>query len=183
MSQDTAPTQPPAPGRTAPAGTPSAEKQALLEAYDTVLKHQAEIRSAEAREAEARRAARRGVRPVVWTCAALTLVLCSYLLIERPDWLFPAAGPVESVELQEASIRISMANAAQHIQRYRQQTNRLPETLTETGAYGDGIEYTRIGNGWRMTATQGTIQLTLTSGDALAPFIGNSFEIISRRAP
>jgi hypothetical protein len=178
MSQVTAPTQPPAPVRTT-----SAEKQALLEAYDTVLKHQAERREAEQREAQARRAARNRTRPFVWTSAALTLVLCTYLIIERPDWLFLQTGPAESIELQEASLRIGMANAAQHVQRYRQQNNRLPETLTEAGAYGDGIEYTRIGTGWRMRATQGTIQLTLTSRDALAPFVGNSFEIISRRAP
>ena len=131
MSQETAPTQPAAPARSA-----SVEKQALLEAYDTVLKHQAERREEEAREAEARRAARHRTRPFVWTSAALTLVLCSYLFIERPEWMFPQAGPVESTELQDASIRIGMANAAQHVQRFRQQNNRYPETLTEAGAYG-----------------------------------------------
>jgi hypothetical protein len=178
MSQETAPTQPPAPARSA-----SAEKQALLEAYDSVLKHQAERRESEAREAETRRAARHRMRPFIWTSAALTLVLCSYLLIERPEWMFPQAGPVESVELQEASIRIGMANAAQHVQRFRQQNNRYPETLIEAGAYGDGIEYTRIGDGWRMTVTKGTTDISLSSGDALPSFIGKSFEIISRRTP
>ena len=52
----------------------------------------------------------------------------------------------------------------------------------EAGAYGGGIEYTRIGSGWRMTATQGPVQLTLSSRDALATFIGRSFEVIARRA-
>jgi hypothetical protein len=178
MSQETAPTQPQPGARTA-----SAEKQALLEAYDTVLKHQAETREAEEREAEARRAARGRVRPWVWTSVACTMVLCAYLFIERPEWLFSEAGPPESVAVQEASLRIGMANAAQHIQRYRQQYNRLPESLAEAGAYSDGIEYSRIGTGWKMTATQGTIQLTLSSRDALATFIGRSFEVIARRAP
>jgi len=178
MSQETAPTPPPASAR-----TPSAEKQALLEAYDTVLKHQAERRQAEARDAESGRAARHRTRPLVWTSAALTLVLCSYLLIERPEWMFPPAGPAETVELQEASIRIGMANAAQHVERFRQQNNRYPETLTEAGAYGDGIEYTRMGDAWRMTATQGTTEITLSSEDPLSSFIGKSFEIISRRTP
>jgi hypothetical protein len=179
MSQETAPTQPSGP---ASRGA-TAEKQALLQAYDTVLKHQAERREAEARDAEARRAARQRTRPFVWTAAALTLVLCSYLLIERPDWMFPQGGPVESAELQEASIRISMANAAQHVQRFKQQNNRYPETLTEAGAYGEGIDYTRVGDGWRMTADQGTTEITLSSQDALPGFIGKSFEIIARRAP
>ena len=178
MSQETAPTQPQPGARTA-----SAEKQALLEAYDSVLKHQVETREAEQREAEARRAARGRVRPWVWTSAACTMVLCAYLFIERPEWLFSEAGPPESVAVQEASLRIGMANAAQHIQRYRQQYNRLPESLAEAGAYSDGIEYSRIGTGWKMTATPGTIQLTLSSRDALATFIGRSFEVIARRAP
>ena len=178
MSQETAPTQPPATARSA-----SVEKQALIEAYDTVLKQQAERRQEEAREAQARRAARHSTRPFVWTSAALTLVLCSYLFIERPEWMFPQAGPVESTALQDASIRIGMANAAQHVQRFRQQNTRDPESLTEAGAHGDGIEYTRIGDGWQMTATQGTAEITLNSQDALPSFIGKSFEIISRRAP
>jgi hypothetical protein len=177
MSQETTPTQPQPAARTA-----SAEKQALLEAYDTVLKHQAETRDAELRHAEARRAARGRVRSLVWTSAAFTMVLCAYLLIERPDWLFPSVGAPESTEVQEASLRIGMANAAQHIQRFYQQNRRLPETLAEAGAYDDGVEYTRIGAGWRMTATQGTIELKLTSRDALATFIGRSFEVIARRA-
>ena len=177
MNQETAPTQPQPGARTA-----SAEKQALLEAYDTVLKHQAETRESEEREAEARRAARGRVRPWVWTSAACTMVLCAYLFIERPEWLFPAAGTPETTEVQEASLRIGMANAAQHIQRYYQQYNRLPESLAEAGAYGGGIEYTRIGSGWKMSATQGTMQITLSSRDALATFIGRSFEVIARRA-
>ena len=177
MSQETAPTQPQPPARTA-----SAEKQALLEAYDTVLKHQAEAREAELRNAEARRAARGRGRAFVWTSAAFTMVLCAYLLIERPDWLFPSVGAPESSEVQEASLRIGMANAAQHIQRFYQQNSRLPETLGEAGAYGDGIVYTRIGTGWRMTATQGTLELKLTSRDVLATFIGRSFEVVARRA-
>ena len=110
------------------------------------------------------------------------MVLCAYLLIERPEWLFPAVGTARTAEVQEASLRIGMANAAQHIQRFYQQNSRLPESLAEAGAYGGGIEYTRIGTGWRMTATQGTVQLTLSSGDALATFIGRSFEVIARRA-
>jgi hypothetical protein len=176
MNQETAPTQPQPEPRTA-----SAEKQALLEAYDTVLKHQAVAREAQQREAEARRAARGRVRPWVWTSAAFTLVLCAYLFVERPEWLFPEAGTPETTQVQEASLRIGMANAAQHIQRFYQQNSRFPATLAEAGAYSDGIEYTRIGTGWRMKATRGGIELTLTSHDALANFIGRSFEVIARR--
>jgi hypothetical protein len=176
MSQETAPTQPQPSPRTA-----SAEKQALLEAYDTVLKHQAVTREAEQRDAEARRATRGRVRPWIWSSAAFTMVLCAYLLVERPEWLFPEVGTPETTEVQEASLRIGMANAAQHIQRFYQQNNRFPETLAEAGAYSDGIEYSRIGTGWRIKVIQGGMELTLSSRDALANFIGRSFEVIARR--
>lgn len=177
MTHETAPSQPTARG-------PSAEKQALLEAYDTVLKHQAEVREAEAREAEARRRMRGRIRPLVWTAGASTLVLCAYLLIERPEWLFPPAGIPESTAVREASLRIAMANAAQHVQRYRQQNLRLPASLAEAGAYGEGIDYVRIGEtGWRMSAAEGTRQLVLGSDDPLPAFLGRSFEVIVRRAP
>jgi len=174
MSQDTAPT---------PAGrVPSAEKQALLEAYDTVLKHQAEVREAEAREAEARRRRRNRIRPVVSVFGAMTLVLCAYLWIERPQWLFPPTDPPESSAVKEASIRIGMANAAQHVLRYRQQHNRLPDSLAQAGAYGEGIQYFRAGDsGWRMMTPYGTDQITLRSEDQLPEFIGRSFEVIARR--
>ncbi len=176
MKQETTPSHPKPAPRTA-----SAEKQALLEAYDTVLKHQAVTRKAEERNLEARRAARGRWRTWLWISAAFTMVLCAYLLVERPEWLYPEVGTPETTEVQEASLRIGMANAAQHIQRFYQQNTRFPETLAEAGAHSDGIEYTRIGSGWQMKATQGGVELTLSSRDALANFIGRSFEVIARR--
>jgi hypothetical protein len=174
MSQDSAPTE--------TSRAASAEKQALLEAYDTVLKHQAEAREAEAREAEARRRRRNRVRPVVSIFGAMTLVLCSYLWIERPAWLFPPTDLPESSAVKEASIRIGMANAAQHVLRYRQRHNRLPDSLGQAGAYGEGIQYVRVGDsGWRMMTAYGTDQITLRSEDPLPAFIGKSFEVIARR--
>jgi hypothetical protein len=157
------------------------EKQALLDAFDTVLKHQAEVREAEARAAAAERLRARA-RPVIWISGALTLVLCAYLMVERPEWLFPQPIPPESTAVQEASLRIAMANAAQHVNRYRSQQHRLPETLSEAGAHAEGVNYQRIGDtGWRMTASHGTSQLSLGSEDGLAGFVGRSFEIIGRR--
>ena len=75
--------------QTETAASPAAQKQALLEAFDTVLKQQAEAREAELREAEARRRAQRRVRPTIAAAAVLSLVLCAYLYIERPEWIFP----------------------------------------------------------------------------------------------
>jgi hypothetical protein len=161
---------------------PTAQKQALLAAFDTVLKQQAEAREAELREAEARRRARRRVRPTIAAAAALSLVLCSYLYVERPEWLYPAVAAPEPVAIREASLRIGMANVAQHVERHRQRTGALPGTLAEAGTRADGMTYEPLGTStWRLVGANGGIELTLTSQDSLRTFLGNSFEVISRR--
>ena len=164
-----------------PAG-PTAQKQALLEAFDTVLKQQADAREAELREAEARRRARRRVRPWISASAILSLILCSYLYVERPDWLFPSAAVPESVAIKEASLRIGMVNVAQHLVRHRQRTGALPRTLAEAGTRVNGMTYEPLGSdSWRLIGSNGGVELTLTSRDSLPGFLGNSFEVISRR--
>jgi hypothetical protein len=164
----------------------TAEKKALLDAFDTVLRTQAEEREAERREAEARRLARARSRPVMWACAAIVLFIAAYLWIEQPDWVFPTRAVPESTAVQEASLRIGMANAAQHLERYRQRSGRLPTTLTEAGAHGDGLlGYEVLANGrdWRLTGRNGATRIQLTSSEPLAKFLGNSFEVIARRGP
>lgn len=162
--------------------TPTAHKQALLEAFDTVLKQQAETREAELREAEARRRAQRQIRPAIAALALSSLVLCGYLYVERPDWLFPTAAIPESVAIKEASLRIGMANVAQHVERHRRRTGTVPRTLSETGTWMGGMTYEPLGTtSWRLVGANDGIQLTLSSKDSLPGFLGNSFEIISRR--
>jgi hypothetical protein len=166
----------------APVTGASPQKQALLEAFDTVLKKQAEEREAEQREAEARRRNRNRIRPSIWVAAGLTMFLCAYLYIERPDWLFPRSTPPESLAIREAGLRIGMANAAQHIERYRQRTGKLPSTLAEAGTRSQGLAYEPTDSAWRLVGTHGELELTLGSQDPLSRFIGNSFEVISRRS-
>jgi hypothetical protein len=159
------------------------EKKALLQAFDTVLKTQADEREAQRLEAEARRLARARSRPVMWVCAAIVLFLSTYLWVEQPEWVFPSRAAPESMAVKEASLRIGIANAAQHVERYRQRNSRLPASLEEAGAHGDGFTYERTGggSGWRLTGMNGGVRLTLSSADPLAKFLGNSFEVISRR--
>jgi hypothetical protein len=167
---------------TAPVPGASPHKQALLEAFDNVLKQQAEDREAQQREEAARRLNRNRIRPAVWASAVLTLFLCTYLYIERPEWLFPALAPPESVAIQEASLRIGMANVAQHVERYRQRTGRLPRTLLEAGTQAEGMTYQPLDStDWRLVGSQRGIELTLASREPLPKFLGNSFEVISRR--
>ena len=169
---------------TAPVPGASPQKQALLEAFDSVLKKQAEEREAEQQEAEARRRSRNRVRPTVWASAVLVLFLCAYLYVERPEWLFPASAPPESVAVKEASLRIGMANVAQHVERYRQRTGKLPLTLLEAGTQAEGITYQPLDStGWRLIGSHAGVELTLASREPLINFLGNSFEVISRRLP
>lgn len=163
--------------------TTTPEKKALLEAFDTVLKTQAEEREAQRLAEEERRRARARSRPVMGACAAITLFLGAYLWIEQPDWVFPSQAPPESSAVKEASLRIGMANAAQHLERYRQRHGRLPATLPEAGAYGEDFDYQvgTTGTEWQITAQAGATRLVLTSTERLPEFLGNSFEVISRR--
>jgi hypothetical protein len=163
--------------------TATPEKKALLEAFDTVLKRQAEDRVAESRAAEARRLAAMRTRPVFWAGGVMGLFFAAYLWVERPEWLFPPPATPESTAIKEASARIGVANAAQHVERFRQRVGRLPENLTEAGAHVEGVFYQRTGDdSWRIEGTNGSIRVSLGSSESLAKFLGNSFEVIARRS-
>ena len=152
-----------------------------LEAFDTVLKTQAEQREAERVAAEALR--RRG--PSKWlllTCLVTILLTGAYLYVERPEWVFPPPPTPESTAIREASLRIALANAAQHLERFRERSGRLPATLAEAGAHGTGIDYHRTQAGYRLTGQTGELIISLDSSQPLSGFLGNSFEIISRRS-
>jgi hypothetical protein len=166
--------------RPTPATAISAKK-ALLDAFDTVLKTQAEEREAELRAAEARRRARAWSRPLVLTCLAIVLFIGAYLWIERPDWVFPVPPAPESVAVEEASLRITIANAAQHVERFRQRNGRLPESLQEAGAHPLGLRYSVTGSDYQLEGERDGLQVTFASSVPLPVFLGNSFKVISRR--
>lgn len=166
---------------TTPSPAATAEKKALLEAFDTVLKTQAEQREAERAAAEAR--GRRGPsRALMLICVLTILFTSAYLYVERPEWVFPAPPTPESTAVREASLRITLANAAQHLERYQERSGRFPATLEEAGAHGEGIDYHRTQAGYRLTGQSGDLIVSLDSGQPLSGFLGNSFEVISRRS-
>jgi len=169
---------------TTPPPTPSAtsQKKALLDAFDTVLKTQAEEREAERAAEEARRRGRGTSRLVMVVCTTIVVFLGVYLYVERPDWVFPTPPPPESLAVREASLRIMVANAAQHVERFHHQTGRWPTTLDQAGAHATGIRYERTGAGYRLDGENGDVQVRFDSAEPLARFIGNSFEVVSRRA-
>lgn len=173
MSQETTP---------APSAPAASQKKALLEAFDTVLKSQAEMREAE-RAAEAARRRGRGVsRLLMVVCTTILVFIAAYLYVERPDWVFPTPPAPESLAVREASLRIVIANAAQHVERFHQQTGHWPTTLEQAGARGTGVRYERTGTGYQLQGENGGARVRFDSAEPLARFIGNSFEVISRRS-
>jgi hypothetical protein len=173
MSQDT--TTPPSSASASP------EKKALLAAFDTVLKTAAEERELERLAAEARRRGRGASRLLLVVCTVIVTFVSVYLYVERPEWIFPVASPPESPAVRQASLRISVANAAQHIERYRQQRGQLPATLEQAGANGAGVSYERTAAGYQLEGESEGIRVSFTSGESLTRFVGNSFEVIARR--
>jgi hypothetical protein len=162
--------------------TSSAEKKALLAAFDTVLKSQAEEREANLREAEARRRARASSRPLLAASALIVLGLGAYLAIFQPTWVFSPRPTPETLAMKEASLRIAMANVSQHLHRFQQRNGRLPETLAEAGAHDGGLSYQRLGtSGYRLVGENGPAHVTFSSDEELADFLGNSYQIIARR--
>ena len=159
---------------------PSAEKKALIDAFDSVLKTQAEERE---RDAEERRRALAGSGPLIGIAAMILLAVGAYLAVMQPTWVFAPRPTPETVALQEASLRISMANAVQHVERFRRHTARLPATLEEAEARGNGLRYDRLGESdFRLIGENGPAHATYASGESLADFVGNSYQIIARRS-
>jgi hypothetical protein len=156
-------------------------KKALLDAFDTVLKTQADEREAERTSAEARRRRRGASRILMVLCATVLVCTSVYLYVERPEWIFAAPPEPESVAVREASLRVEVANAVQHIERYRKQTGQLPTSLQQAGAHGDGVSYERTTAGYRLLGQGDGVRVGYVSGEPLSRFVGNSFEVISRR--
>jgi hypothetical protein len=164
------------------AGSPG-NKQALFDAAVEVMRRQAEDRAAE-REAEAaRRREHSRISPII--AAGLTIILAVgiYVAVEQPSWLFPTPPVVESKEVQEASLRIGMATTAQRIERFRTAQGRLPRSLSEAGSSPNGIQYEmREGDRYVLRGSNGPVRVILNSGDSLALFVGNSFQVLALRS-
>jgi outer membrane receptor protein involved in Fe transport len=173
MSQDTTP---------ASSATATPQKKALLDAFDTVLRTAVEERELERLAADARRRNRGISRLLLVVCTTVIIFVLVYLYVERPEWAFPAPTAPESTAVRQASLRITIANAVQHVERYRQQRGALPSTLEQAGANGAGLIFnTTSDGGYRVLGDGDGVQIMFSSGESLTRFIGNSFEVISRR--
>lgn len=152
-------------------------KQALAAAYEQVVQSQTDA-------AGKRTTRRRGPSAVTWVSLLTLIVLGGFVWLQRPHWILRPAPAQESTVLQEANLRLALATTARKIEHYRAQHGRRPATLGETGLHPAGISYEVEGtDGYRLNGENGEVRLTLRSTDALPAFVGNSFQIITRRAP
>ena len=161
-------------------GPPTAEKKALIDAYDDVLKADAVKRDHDAMVPRARR--KWPLHPVAVLSLVILLSVAAYLAVSRPAWLFDRGMPPESVAIQEASLRLAMAQQYQRVERFRQQHGRLPDGIAETGHPLQGVTYEKSGSDqYVLRGTNGSISLILRSTDSVRAFVANSYVMIQRR--
>ena len=160
-------------------GAPTPEKRALLDAFDQVIKADAEQRG---KPADPRRPRKWLLHPIAMLALLVLFGTIGYLGAVRPPWLFDRGMPPENAALQDASLRLGMAMQYQRIERYRQTNRRLPQSLDDVGAPMQGISYERVGaDQFVLRGRNGTVSLTLRSTDPVREFVANSYTVIQRR--
>ncbi len=155
---------------------PSPEKRALLEAYDAAIQRKND------EPASPPPARRRLMHPVTALCLLVLVAIGVWIAAARPAWLLARGFPTETGPVREASLRLAMALQYQRIEQFRDSAGHLPERLDQTGpSLGDLTYTTTQFGGFVLEGTDSTVRLTLRSEDSLATFVGDSYEIVSRR--
>ena len=158
---------------------PSPEKRALIDAYETVLKAEAERR--ETGQASTPAGPPR-TRPIAWVVLGLVLVALAAAAALRPPWLGLGVPLREPPAVREASLRLAVALEAQRVMRYQREQGHLPATLDEAGPVLAGVSYQPSREGiYELSATDGDIAVLYRSTTSLREFVGNSSDIVSRR--
>lgn len=153
---------------------PSAEKRALLEAYEAALQQ------------PGRRASdptpRRSFGFLTVACVVALVAIGAWLYATRPDWVFARGAPPQSAAVREASLRLAMAAQFERIERFRDSAGHLPARLADVGSVSGNLTYTTTQfGGFVLEGADSALQLTLRSDDSLRTFVGNSYEVVSRR--
>jgi hypothetical protein len=162
-----------------PPPTPSSvppEKRALIEAYDQVLKAQAEKAAQEPKKP------RRPIRPYVSpVLLVLSLGFAVYLAAAQPAWLISPPPPPESPATSEASLRLAMYATAQRVNIYRDRTGSLPDSLDQVPSSFDGVSYLRLADGYQLDGTAGPLHLTYHSTEPITDLVKQSYNVVVKR--
>ena len=170
MSESTGPKPPPA----ATPGRP--DRRALVDAYRDLVKSEAERKAA---GPEGRGGGGRRRQYLSLTLAALLVVA----FVLRDQWLVSNYVPVQTPEVTEASMRMIVWKEARRIQLYQAaHEDALPDSATVAQGIISGVVFHPLGSGHYTLALQDKAHtVTYDSGDSLAKFLGNSYELIKRR--
>ena len=152
-------------------------KQALLDAAQDALQDANE-------KAAARRGGRRSTsnRIVVTLLGLAAFGIGIYIVAIRPPWFFTPPPPAESVQIQEASVRLMLVREASRVRNYRAAHGKLPASLEEAGSEVGNVDYIAQGDSaFRLVTSWGEQTIALSSSDSVGTFLGNSLKIIASR--
>lgn len=154
---------------------PSPEKRALIDAFEEALKSQP---LPDQRPPGPRRP--HAVTILSMVVLAATLV---WFIVTQPEFLVQRGPAPESPALSEASLRLAMAMQYGRIAAFRDSAGRLPATVGEAGPAIDGIRYERLNDSlFTIAGDNNGVSLALSSTDSVRAFVGNSYDVLDRRA-
>lgn len=161
---------------------PDPNKQALLEAFDDVLKADAERR---AEVVEAPGPTRRSASPIVLVGLFAIVAMVAAIFVSRPAWLGFPDEYVETPVIKDASLRLAMYQARQRVEQYRVANGSLPPTLVAAGVSDPALRMTVVsGSRYVIEGGSDSARLALRSDEPVRPFLGDAFEVVAGgRAP
>lgn len=158
---------------------PSPEKRALIDAYDTIMKVDAERRDAETQPGTS---SRKRTRPFAWMLLAIAGLGLITLILTRPEWIGLRNQLQEAPAVQEASLRFALVMEAQRVARYQRTHGSLPARLEDAGPVMPGVTYRRASpTSYELIGGNGPFRLTYRSSDSPQAFLGRSFTVLRGR--